>query len=82
MSQDNIQTIIQKLDKYHEDREEKHKLIMDEINSLKNQITPMSEIYVSLKGFGKVAIWVGKWIMTPTIILLGAIVSIKKIMFG
>lgn len=42
-------------------------------------ITQVITVFNSFQGFGKVIAWIGKWILVPAIMLLGAILTYKQI---
>lgn len=79
MSSEQIQIILNRLNSMDAERAEKHELLMTELTNLKQQIEPIAEIYSSAKGFGKVSVWIAKWIITPLIVLLGACLTYKQL---
>lgn len=59
--------------------DDNHKEVMKEIQALKDQVVPLCDIYTSAQGFGKVSIWVAKYIIMPAIVLTGAALTYKNL---
>lgn len=72
MSHEEKDTISKQLDKHHE-------AIMKRMDDFDEQIRPIVKIYKSAEGFGDVVIWIAKYIVTPLIFVLGAILTVKKL---
>lgn len=72
MSNEEKDTIKIQLDKHHQ-------AIMKRMDDFDEQIKPIVRIYKTAEGFGISVFWIAKYIITPIIVLLGAILSIKKL---
>jgi len=72
MSNEEKDTIKIQLDKHHE-------AIMKRMDDFDEQIKPIVRIYKTAEGFGVTISWITKYIITPIIVLLGAILTIKKL---
>lgn len=72
MSNDEKDTISRKIDKHHE-------AIMIRMDDFEKQIEPVVQLYKNAQGFGIIISWVAKYIVTPCIILIGALLTIKKL---
>lgn len=79
MNNPEVQQILKRLDDMEKERTEKHELLMTELANLKLQIAPISDIYMSAKGFGSVVVWFAKWIITPLIVLGGGLLTYKDL---
>ena len=66
-------------DQRKEDEDKKHKEIMDSIKKLSSNQQPFLDIMDYLEKSGKITLWIGKYICIPIVVLLGALVSIKKL---
>ena len=56
-----------------------HSEVIMQIQVLRDEIRPVCKVYEAMQGFGKVTFWIGKWIVTPIIVLLSVFISIKKL---
>lgn len=72
MSTEEIRTIKEQL-------EINHKEVIGRLKLLENKVNPVYEIYTSAQGFGKITVWIAKWIFMPAIILLGALLTFKNL---
>ncbi len=72
MSADEIRTIKEEMQKNHAE-------LLMQISLLKEQVDPISSIYTSAQGFGSVISWIAKWVLTPMIVLLGAMLTFKNL---
>ncbi len=72
MSSEEKDTIKIQLDKHHE-------AIMKRMDDFDEQIKPIVRIYKTAEGFGVTVSFIAKYIVTPIIIGLGAILTIKKL---
>lgn len=79
MSHDEVSQLKKQLEQYHEDHAKAHEDMMLEIRSLNAKVEPISAIYISAQGFGNVMIWVTKWLITPLIVVLGALLTAKQL---
>lgn len=72
MSNEEKDTIKIQLDKHHE-------AIMKRMDDFDEQIKPIVRIYKTAEGFGVTIFFIAKYLITPVIIILGAILTIKKL---
>lgn len=56
-----------------------HDALSDQITELKKQIDPITTVYQSFKGFGNVAMGIFKWVIVPLSVIVGVILSFKKL---
>lgn len=56
-----------------------HKEVMNEIKSLNEKVDPVCKVYASAQGFGKVSVWIAKWIVMPVIAIGGGVLTFKNI---
>ena len=75
MSQDQIQIILDRLDKMDIERSEKHELLMTQIQELKEKINPVVDVYSNVVGTTKVM----KYIFVGISFIVGFILSIKAL---
>lgn len=82
MSNSDIETILQKLEVYHDKHTDDHEIVMDKIAELqkqsydiKEQIKPIVEIYTDLNGTKKVM----KYLLITASLVVGFILSIKQL---
>ena len=56
-----------------------HSEVVNRIEALRIQVTPVCKVYESMSGFGTVVVWIGKWVVTPIIVVIGAIATYKSL---
>lgn len=72
MSNEEKDTIKIQLDKHHD-------AIMKRMDDFDEQIKPIVRIYKTAEGFGVTVFFIAKYLITPVIIILGAILTVKKL---
>ena len=72
MSNEEKDTIKIQLDKHHQ-------AIMKRMDDFDEQIKPIVRIYKTAEGFGVTVFFIAKYLITPIIIILGAILTVKKL---
>ena len=72
LSTEEIRTIQQQIIEMQEKQDANHA----ELLAL---VTPMYKVYNSMQGFGTVIAWVGKFIVTPAIIIIGGLLTYKQL---
>lgn len=79
MSIQEINEIKAQIAKNNEMREANHKEVMEVLQALKEQVAPVCDLYVKAKNYGSVTYWLAKYIATPIIIFLGALLTYKNL---
>lgn len=72
MSNEEKDTIQTQLEKHHD-------AIMRRMDDFDEQIKPIVRIYKTAEGFGVTVFFIAKYLITPIIIILGAILTVKKL---
>lgn len=72
MSNEEKDTIQTQLEKHHD-------AIMRRMDEFDEQIKPIVRIYKTAEGFGVTVFFIAKYLITPIIIILGAILTVKKL---
>lgn len=75
------ENLIEILAGYQEKQAEQHASFKESLEQINKKLDPVFEVYSIYAGFGKVAMGFFKWVIVPISIVLGIIISIKKIWF-
>lgn len=81
MSREERDNLIKLLESYKQQQELQHQDFKESLSEINKKLDPVFEVYSVYSGFGKVAIGFFKWVIVPISIVLGIIISIKKIWF-
>lgn len=79
MGREERDNLIKLLENYQELQAEQHKDFKEALAEINKKLDPVFEVYSVYSGFGTVAMGFFKWIIVPISIVLGIIISIKKI---
>lgn len=79
MSNKEHDNLIKLLESYQSLQLEQHKEFRESLAEIKSKLDPVYDVYSTFSGFGSVALGFFKWVVVPCSIVLGIIISIKKI---
>lgn len=79
MGRDERDNLIKLLESYKDQQELQHADFKEALAEINKKLDPVFNVYSVYNGFGTVAIGFFKWVIVPISIVLGIIISIKKI---
>lgn len=73
------ENLIRLLTEYQESQIAQNADFRKSLEEINKKLDPVFEVYSTYAGFGRVAMGFFKWVIVPVSIVLGIIISIKKI---
>jgi len=79
MGRNERDNLIELLEGYQRLQAQQHEDFKEALKEINEKLDPIAKVYANYSGFGTVAVGFFKWVIVPISIILGIVISFKKI---